>query len=180
MATEPSRNLAHQLSRAERLLTGRMSAVLAAEDCTLEEWRVLKILSDGQGHTMTRVADFAMLPAPTLTKLVDRMVSAGLVYRRADDRDRRRVLAYLSLHGRDLYERAAERIAAAEAELTAALGDEGELAGWLARLTEILSAAPEAGTARPASAAGSAITAGQAGTAGPADTASPASEAASA
>lgn len=140
MATEPSRDLAHQLSRAERLLTGRMSAILAAENCTLDEWRVLKILSDGRGHTMTEVADFAMVPAPTLTKLVDRMVADGLVYRRADDRDRRRVLVYVSLHGRDMYEQASELLAEAEAGLMSALGDQGELTSWLAHLTGILSA----------------------------------------
>lgn len=144
MATEPSRDLAHQLSRAERLLTGRMSAILAAENCTLDEWRVLKILSDGTGHTMTEVADFAMLPAPTLTKLVDRMVADGLVYRRADDRDRRRVLVYVSLHGRDLYEQASELLTEAEAGLMSALGDQGELASWLAHLTGILSAPVQA------------------------------------
>jgi DNA-binding MarR family transcriptional regulator len=138
MPTEPARDLAHQLSQAERLLSGWMSALLENEHCTLEEWRVLKILSDGQGHIMTEIAEFAMLPAPTLTKLMDRMVSAGLVYRRADDRDRRRVLAYLAEHGRALYERAAALLAAAEAELTARLGDTAELTRWLTRLADVL------------------------------------------
>ncbi len=150
MPIEPSRDLTHQLSHADRLLAGRMSALLEGEHCTLEEWRVLKILSDGQGHIMTEVADFAMLPAPTLTKLMDRMVAEGLVYRRADVRDRRRVLAYLAEHGRLLYERAAALLATAEAQLAATLGDNGELAGWLTRLSEILSA-PAAADA-PASA----------------------------
>jgi DNA-binding MarR family transcriptional regulator len=136
--TEPARDLAHQLSRAERLLSGRMSALLEDEHCTLEEWRVLKILSDGQGHIMTEVAEFAMLPAPTLTKLMDRMVSAGLVYRRADDQDRRRVLAYLAEHGRALYERTAAVLAAAESEFAALLGDAGDLSRWLARLADVL------------------------------------------
>jgi DNA-binding MarR family transcriptional regulator len=121
-----------------------MSAILAAENCTLDEWRVLKLLVDGRGHTMTEVADFVMLPAPTLTKLVDRMVADGLVYRRADDRDRRRVLVYVSLHGRDLYEQASELLAEAEAGLMSALGDQGELASWLAHLTGILSAPVQA------------------------------------
>src|SRR5215469_10819531 len=138
MATMPARDLTHQLSRVERLLAGRMSALLAGENCTLDEWRVLKLLADGQGHIMAEIADFAMLPAPTLTKLVDRMVSEGLVYRRADDRDRRRVLAYLSLYGRDLYERAAELLSAAEAELAAALGDNGDLSRLLDRFTDVL------------------------------------------
>jgi DNA-binding MarR family transcriptional regulator len=137
--TEPVRDLAHQLSRAERLLSGRLSALLEEQEhCTLEEWRVLKILSDGQGHIMTEVAEFAMLPAPTLTKLMDRMVSAGLVYRRADDRDHRRVLAHLAEHGRALHERAAARLAAAEAELAVRLGDTRDLASWLTRLADAL------------------------------------------
>ena len=43
---------------------------------------------------MTEVAEFAMPPAPSLTKVVDRMVSLNLVYRRPDLRDRRRVLIH--------------------------------------------------------------------------------------
>jgi DNA-binding MarR family transcriptional regulator len=140
MPTESSRDLAHQLSRAERLLAGRMSALLERERCTLEEWRVLKILSDGQGHIMTEIADFAMLPAPTLTKLMDRMVAENLVYRRADERDRRRVLAYLAEPGQALYGRASALLSAAETELTASLGDHGELSRWLNRLAGILTA----------------------------------------
>ncbi len=138
------RDLAHLLSRTERLLAAHVAALLESENCTLDEWRVLKILADGHGHIMTEIADFAMLPAPTLTKLMDRMVSDGLVYRRADDRDRRRVLAYLALAGRDLYERAAAIVARVEAEIAATIGDGGELARWLARLTSALTAAPAA------------------------------------
>jgi DNA-binding MarR family transcriptional regulator len=138
MLTEPTRDLAHQLSRAERLLSDRISALLEDEHCTLEEWRVLKILIDGEGHIMTEIADFAMLPAPTLTKLMDRMVSQGLVYRRADERDRRRVLAYIAEQGRIRYQRAAAVLTAAEAELQARLGGTGDLSHWLTRLADVL------------------------------------------
>ena len=140
MLTEPSRDLAHQLSRAERLLARQMSALLEREHCTLEEWRVLKILSDGHGHIMTEIADFAMLPAPTLTKLMDRMVAENLVYRRADARDRRRVLAYLTPAGLARHERASALLATHEAGLAASLGDDGALSRWLSRLTDVLTA----------------------------------------
>lgn len=138
MPTEPSRDLAHLLSHAERLLAARISALLQRERRSLEEWRVLNILSDGQGHIMTEIADFAMLTAPTLTKLMDRMVAENLVYRRADERDRRRVLAYLAGPGRAEYERAAALLSAAEAELAADLGDDGELSRLLTRLADVL------------------------------------------
>lgn len=140
MPMEPSLDLSHQLSRAERLLARRMSALLERERCTLEEWRVLKVLADGHGHSMSEIADFAMLPAPTLTKLMDRMVGEILVYRRADERDRRRVLAYLAPAGRARHERAAALLSADEADLAASLGDDGALSRWLHRLTDVLTA----------------------------------------
>jgi DNA-binding MarR family transcriptional regulator len=136
--TVHDRDLAHLLSRAERLLSARVASLLQPENCTLEEWRVLKLLADGRGHIMTEIAEFAMLPAPTLTTLIDRMAFDGLVYRRADSQDRRRVLAYLALAGRDLYERAAAIVARADAELAAALSDDGDLARWLTRLAAAL------------------------------------------
>lgn len=151
MATKPSRDLAHQLSRAERLLTGRVSAILAREECTVEEWRVLNFLSDGHGHGMTEIADFAMLPVPTLVEIVDRMTAEGLLYLReagpgaCPDGD---PLAYLSLQGRDRYEAAAELVSAAEAEVREAIGDQGELAGWLDRVGGMLSVPPQPGPAR--------------------------------
>jgi MarR family transcriptional regulator, organic hydroperoxide resistance regulator len=98
-------DLAHLLSRAERRVTGRLSAALETEGLTLAQWRVLSLLSDGAGHTMTEAAEFAMLPAPSLTKVVDRMVSLNLVYRRPDLRDRRRVLIYSAARGRRLHQR---------------------------------------------------------------------------
>lgn len=81
---------------------------------TLEQWRVLELLSDGDGHTMTEIAAHALVPAPTLTKIVDRLVDSALVYRRPDDTDRRRVLVLLSAHGREEYERLAPEVARAE------------------------------------------------------------------
>lgn len=135
------RDLALLLSRAERLLSARLTVLLEPENCTLEQWHVLSILADGHGHMTTEIADFALLPAPALNSLLDRMAADGLVYRRADNRDRRRALAYLALAGRDLYERAAAIIAQAEDELAATLGDNGDLTRWLARLTEVLAPA---------------------------------------
>jgi MarR family transcriptional regulator, organic hydroperoxide resistance regulator len=98
-------DLAHLLSQAERRVTERLSAALEAAGLTLAQWRVLTLLSDGTGHPMAEAAEFAMLPAPTLTKVVDRMVSLNLVYRRPDLRDRRRVLIYSSARGRRLHQR---------------------------------------------------------------------------
>jgi DNA-binding MarR family transcriptional regulator len=102
--------LAQALSRAERCVSRRLARALEPEACTVEQWRILLLLGDGRGHRMSELAEFALLPAPTLTRLVDRMATDGLLYRRIDERDRRRVLVHLTRRGRALRRSAGERV----------------------------------------------------------------------
>jgi DNA-binding MarR family transcriptional regulator len=131
-------DLAHLLSQAERRVTRRLSAALEGEGLTLAQWRVLSLLSDAAGHTMTEVAEFAMLPAPSLTKVVDRMVSLNLVYRRPDLRDRRRVLIYSSARGRRLHQRLTRDLGPAVRVLgdTAGSQDAAQLTRLLLRILD--------------------------------------------
>ncbi|MEU0387822.1 MarR family winged helix-turn-helix transcriptional regulator [Streptomyces chartreusis] len=108
MPTPPSRrpdDLVQLLTRAERLAARRLQAVLEKEGCSLDAWRVLALLSDGEGHHMTAIAEAAFLPPPTLTKLVDQLVDQNLVHRRVDPFDRRRVLAHLTPRGQEYRQR---------------------------------------------------------------------------
>ncbi|MCI3271454.1 MarR family winged helix-turn-helix transcriptional regulator [Streptomyces cylindrosporus] len=116
MANRPQ-ELLLLLTRAERLSARRVEQVLAEFDCSVEEWRVLALLSDGQGHNMTAIADCAFLPPPSLTKLVDRLVDQNLVYRRTDPVDRRRILAQLTPRGREFWQRIDRRVRAELAPL---------------------------------------------------------------
>jgi DNA-binding MarR family transcriptional regulator len=145
MSSVPSPGLAHLLSHAERRLGLRMTAVLAEEDCSVEQWRVLSIIADGKGHPMTEIADQALMPAPSLTKLVDRMVADNLVHRRPDRADRRRVLLHLTARGRTLHQRAARRLLADQTRLLDAIDDHGDLVRLLARLTAALDREPAEG-----------------------------------
>jgi DNA-binding MarR family transcriptional regulator len=98
-------NLARLLTLVERRVMARLATTLEATGGTVEEWRIMSLLSDDRGHAMSEIAEFALLPPPTLTKVVDRMVSANLVYRRGDEVDRRRVLVFLSARGKAAYHR---------------------------------------------------------------------------
>jgi DNA-binding MarR family transcriptional regulator len=131
-------DLAHLLSQAERRVSERLSAALELEGLTLAQWRVLSLLADGAGHPMTEAAEFAMLPAPTLTKVVDRMVSSNLVYRRPDLADRRRVLIYPTARGRRLHQRLARGLGQAMRVLGDAADeqDAAQLARLLLRILE--------------------------------------------
>jgi DNA-binding MarR family transcriptional regulator len=102
--------LAHALSRAERSVTRQLARAMEKEGCTVEDSRVLLLLADGRGHTMTDVAEYALVPAPSVTRIVDRMVSDGLVHRTADPSDRRRVLVHLTPRGQALQRRLDELV----------------------------------------------------------------------
>lgn len=98
-------DFARLLTLVERNVTSRFGEALKAGGATVDEWRILSLLAGGTGRAMTEIAEFAMLPAPTLTKVVDRMAAANLVYRRVDSADRRRVLVIASAHGRQVLRR---------------------------------------------------------------------------
>ncbi|GGS57096.1 MarR family winged helix-turn-helix transcriptional regulator [Streptomyces violaceus] len=113
MPTPPPRrpdDLVQLLTRAERLAARRLQAVLEEEGCSLDAWRVLALLSDGEGHHMTAIAEAAFLPPPTLTKLVDQLVDQNLLHRRVDPFDRRRVLAHLTPRGRVYWQRVEQAV----------------------------------------------------------------------
>lgn len=88
------------LSLVERTVTQRLDEALKAHGSGIDQWRILSLLVEQGGCPMNVVADHALLLAPKLSKLVDRMVSANLVMRRADAQDRRRVLITASPRGR--------------------------------------------------------------------------------
>jgi DNA-binding MarR family transcriptional regulator len=99
------------------------------------------MLSDHSGHTMSEIAEFTMLNPPTLTKLVDRMVSANLVLRRTDEADRRRVLVFASATGHRVLARLSNLVHNEQQTLVAALGPEeiALLKTQLMRVSELLS-----------------------------------------
>lgn len=107
--------LALPLARAERRLRRRLEVALKAHGRSVEEWRVLSCLVERTGRSMADIADFALLPAPSLTRLVDRLVADTLVYRRIDEQDRRRVLVFLSAHGLAEYRRLSDAVSSSPA-----------------------------------------------------------------
>jgi DNA-binding MarR family transcriptional regulator len=98
-------HLAYLLSEAEQAVNRGLAEALAAEGTTVEQWRILRALSDGYGHSMGDLALAVLMPHPTLTKAVDRLVDDALVYRRQDEVDRRRVAVFLADRGLEVIRR---------------------------------------------------------------------------
>jgi MarR family transcriptional regulator, organic hydroperoxide resistance regulator len=146
--TAPSpADLIQLLTRADRLMTRRLAAILLDADLSVDAWRVMTLLSDGLGHQMTEVADQAFLPPATLTKLMDHLVDVNIVYRRVDAVDRRRIRAYLTPRGRVLHRDVSADLDASIAGLLPSDGHD-VLVTHLSRLADGLAAEPKATVAR--------------------------------
>ncbi|MFE7227683.1 MarR family winged helix-turn-helix transcriptional regulator [Nocardioides sp. NPDC057577] len=91
-----SSDLAVLLARAQRRIARVLAEAYADFDLTAEQWRVLSVLLDEPGQTMTRLADGAAVPAATLTRHVDRLAERGLVLRKVHAQDKRRAVVALS------------------------------------------------------------------------------------
>ncbi|MCA1454097.1 MarR family transcriptional regulator [Bradyrhizobium sp. BRP22] len=97
--------LAYRLAQANRDINRQLKARFATEGVGVERWRILKVLSDGNGRSMGDLAELVLLNHPTLTKIIGGMVSDALVYRAWDPKDRRKVLMFCSDRGRILCHR---------------------------------------------------------------------------
>jgi DNA-binding MarR family transcriptional regulator len=134
--TPLSEHLAYLLAQANREINRQLELRLSTEGVPVEQWRILKVLFDNEGHSMGELADAVLLNHPTLTKMVDRMVSDSLVYRRQDADDRRKVLMFISDRGKALCKRLNLLAAGQEAHIQHNYGDKAT--GELKRLLESL------------------------------------------
>jgi DNA-binding MarR family transcriptional regulator len=107
------------LKQAERLIDTQLIAVLRNENLSAEEWRVLDILSDGEGRVMSDLATDAVFNLPALSKLTDRLVARALLFRAPAPDDRRKVLVFISDHGLAVYRRLKPHIEASGEALLA-------------------------------------------------------------
>ena len=102
-----------------------MSADLAELGVSPEQWRLLSVLAVEDGRTMSELSRLAVLPPASTTRGVDRLVTLGLAYRRADPVDRRRGVVHLSARGRRRIAAVRQAEAAVESDVADALGARG-------------------------------------------------------
>jgi len=89
-ATSPLSEVTVDAARAIVRLSRRLEVALAEVDLTLSQYRVLVFLANGESRP-SRIAPNVNVTRPTVTALVDGLVTRGLVDRQPDDHDRRRV-----------------------------------------------------------------------------------------
>ncbi len=97
-------DIAFALARAHRHVNAQLLETLKSRDLPVEQWRILTMLADGQGHAVGSMCERVLLNFSALSKTIDRMVSKALVHRKQDESDNRRVLVYITEFGIELYQ----------------------------------------------------------------------------
>lgn len=112
----PAQRAGIGLLRAADLFRRRLSRVAEAEEITLQQFNVLRILrgAGADGLPTLAVAERMIERTPGVTRLLDRLESEGWVDRTRCQEDRRRVIATITESGRALLSRIDEPLARAE------------------------------------------------------------------
>ena len=93
-------SLFEALTVLQRTAARTLADALAEEGLTVDQWRVLRSLTDGEGHRPGELAAALVVPLASMTRLADGLADLGLVYRRPAEHDRRSVELHLSRQGR--------------------------------------------------------------------------------
>jgi 3-hydroxy-9,10-secoandrosta-1,3,5(10)-triene-9,17-dione monooxygenase reductase component len=116
--------LSYLLTRASHIVASGFHKKLKTWKLTIPEYRVLACLTGAEGLGVGDLAAMAIMEQPRMTKILDRMQRQGLVERRSDARDKRRVLIHLTELGRKRAEPVLRAARAHEADMLAPLTPE--------------------------------------------------------
>lgn len=117
----PAMHAVTSLMRVQQLVIGRLDGVLKPHGLTFARYEalVLLVFSSRGSLPLGKMGERLQVHPTSVTSIVRRLESAGLVERRAHPEDGRAVLAEITPAGRDLVERATEDLVRADF----ALGD---------------------------------------------------------
>lgn len=95
--------LAYLIASLNRQFEADLAERLRPGGVAVEQYRILDVLDAREPRAMGEIAAEALIETPTLTKIIDKMVTEGLVFRAPDPDDRRRVLVLTTPEGRALF-----------------------------------------------------------------------------
>src|SRR5919107_390700 len=94
-----------RFARLHRRAAGAVAAELKAIGLSIPQFDLLSTLGEQEGLSQQELAQRLYVTKGNVSGLVDRMVEAGLVERRATPDDRRSNALYLTAKGRDVAEK---------------------------------------------------------------------------
>jgi MarR family transcriptional regulator, transcriptional regulator for hemolysin len=145
------RTLGFLVADISRLLRRNMDRRLQSLGLTQAQWRAIVYLSRSEGMTQAALAESLEIQPITVTRLVDRMESAGWVERRTHPLDRRAVQLYLTAQSQPILEEMHARAADTLNDATRGVASRAqrELVTTLEQIKQNLIAAEGATVAAP-------------------------------
>lgn len=130
--------ISYALAAAHRKAAQGLTARLKKHGVQIEAWRVMELLDGELRLTMGELAKAALINPPTLSKLVDRMVSDGLVHRQIAAEDHRQINLLLTDLGRKRMLQIRDEVVEQDREILCGMGgeDSKRLLELLAQLAE--------------------------------------------
>lgn len=113
--------LLYLLAAASDAASAQFHAQVLKAGLRVPEWRILACLYDADGAMITQLARIALVEQSRLTRIIMQMDKRGLVHRKSDPMDGRRVRVYLSDEGRALVNQLVPEARRHEAQLLATL-----------------------------------------------------------
>jgi len=132
------------LTKAQQAVLQYFRARLAAFDITPVQYGILSCLWAEDGQTPTQIAQKLCLDGSTITGILDRMESKGLLTRTPDPEDRRAVRVVLTERSLRLMEPINEVISASNRDVLKIFSDEeqAQLKNFLERISQHKPAPP--------------------------------------
>jgi long-chain acyl-CoA synthetase len=113
--------------RVAARLARQVEVGLSAVDLSLPQYRILMFIDEGDGGA-SKLANHLAVSRPTVTSVVDGLVARGLVQRRNDPLDRRRIALELTSKGAQVLVAADESVEARLRDIVGHLPDEDQAA----------------------------------------------------
>lgn len=91
------------LVQTTKEFSASVADVVSRQGHTLDEWMVLHAVANENGSSVSQISVASGCHGATLTRVVDKLVANGLVYREASQVDRRKVVVFIADHGRRVH-----------------------------------------------------------------------------
>jgi homoprotocatechuate degradation regulator HpaR len=116
------RSLPMQLMLAREAVMQRFRPHLNAQGLTDQQWRIVRALNEGEGMDIAALGRACCLHTASLSRILPNLEAEGLVSRKANTQDQRRVSVSLTARGRKLFEAVAPQSEAIYAQLAQEIG----------------------------------------------------------
>lgn len=116
------RSLPMQLMLAREAIMHRFRPHLTAHGLTDQQWRIVRALDEVEALEIVELGRICCLHAASLSRILPKLEADGLVSRRGNKDDQRRVIVSLTAKGRRLFESVAPQSEAIYATLAQEIG----------------------------------------------------------